>query len=447
VTGRDKRGRFHQALPVCGKAGEMGLDVILMRMDCNGLRNHPLIDFCQKTTPEQANESIRQVRHGITMKKIWPFSFYFGAIATMLPYLVLYYGELGLAGRQIGFLTALPPLITLVSAPLWTGVADSTQRHRLVMSLSLLFSIIFILAVSRVTSFWQLLPLVVMFAFAIAPTNPLADSATMNMLEGERENYGRVRLGGTFGWGVASIAAGIVIEQKGLHSSFYMFAILIFFTMLVGQKLKFSKVKSSVSVRHGIQILLGKTRWILFLAMAYMAGVGLAVFNTYLLFYMDELGSSKTLMGITMVVATISEIPIFFFSNRLISRMKAHGLLVFGVAMTGARLLLLAAINQPIGVTILQLMNGLTFSAVWVAGVTYANDNAPRGISATAQGLFGSVLLGFGAATGNFLGGFLIDAFGTQVMFVFFGVLVLGSLAVFSLIEKRLPVENVEPSI
>jgi PPP family 3-phenylpropionic acid transporter len=383
-------------------------------------------------------------------KKFWPFSFfffYFGAIATMLPYLVLYYGELGLAGRQIGFLTALPPLITLISAPLWTGVADTTHRHRLVMTMSLIFSIIFILAVSMVISFWQLLPLVVLFAFAIAPTTPLADSATMSMLEGEREMYGRVRLGGTFGWGVASLMAGMVIEQRGLHSSFYMFAILMFFTMLVAQKLKFSKVEASVSVRHGIQILLSKPRWILFLAMAFMAGIGLAVVNTYVLFYMDELGSSKTLMGITMVVATISEIPILFFSNRLIVRLKAHGLLVFGVAMTGIRLLFLAAVNQPIGVTVVQLMNGLTFSAIWVAGVTYVNDNSPRGVSATAQGLFGSVLMGFGAATGNFLGGILIDAFDTSFMYLFFGVLVLGSLVVFSFVERRLPAESLEPSI
>ena len=383
-------------------------------------------------------------------RKFWPFSFYFfyfGAIATMLPYLVLYYGELGLVGRQIGFLTALPPLITLISAPLWTGVADSTHRHRLVLTLSLLFSIVFILSVSMVTSFWQLLPLIVMFAFCIAPANSLADSATMTMLEGEREMYGRVRLGGTFGWAVASIMAGMIIEQRGLHSSFYMFAILMFMTMLVGQKLIFSKVETRVSVRHGIQALLGKPRWVLFLATAFVAGVGLAVVNTYLLFYMDELGSSKTLMGVTMVVATISEIPILFFSNRLISRLKAHGLLVFGVAMTGIRLLLLAAINQPIGVTVVQLMNGLTFSAIWVAGVTYANDNAPRGVSATAQGLFGSVLMGFGAATGNFLGGFLIDTFDTRVMYLFFGVFVLGSLAIFSLVDRRLPAETIEPSI
>jgi PPP family 3-phenylpropionic acid transporter len=384
------------------------------------------------------------------MKKIWPFLFYFfyfGAIATMLPYLVLYYGELGLDGRQIGFLTALPPLITLISAPLLTGVADSTHRHRLVLTLSLLFSIFFILSVSMVTSFWQLLPLIVMFAFCIAPTNPLADSATMSMLEGEREMYGRVRLGGSIGWAVTSIMAGMIIEKSGLHSSFYMFAILMFITMLVGQKLIFSKVEARVSVRHGIQALLGKPRWVLFLAMSFVAGIGLAVVNTYLLFYMDELGSSKTLMGITMVVATIAEIPILFFSNRLISRLKAHGLLVFGVAMTGIRLLLLAAVNQPIGVTVVQLMNGLTFSAIWVAGVTYANDNAPRGISSTAQGLFGSVLMGFGAATGNFLGGFLIDAFETRLMFLFFGVLVLGSLIIFSLVERRLPAEALEPSI
>ncbi len=384
------------------------------------------------------------------MKKFWPFSFYFfyfGAIATMLPYLVLYYGELGLAGRQIGFLTALPPLITLISAPLLTGIADSTHRHQLVLSLSLLFCIFFILAVSMVTSFWQLLPLIVMFAFAIGPVNSLADSATMTMLEGEREMYGRVRLGGSFGWAVASIMAGLVIEQKGLHASFYLFSILMFATMLVGLKLKFTKVDVSVSVRHGIQALLSKPRWVLFLAMVFVAGVGLAVVNTYLLFYMGELGSTKTLMGITMVVATISEIPILFFSNRLISRLKVNGLLVFGVAMTGLQLLLLAAVNQPIGITIVQLMNGLTFATVWVAGVNYANDHAPSGISATAQGLFGSMLMGFGAAAGNFFGGMLIDAFDARVMYFVFGMIVIVSLVIFTFIERRLPAESLETAI
>jgi PPP family 3-phenylpropionic acid transporter len=384
------------------------------------------------------------------MRKIWPFSFYFfyfAAIATLLPYLVLYYGELGLAGRQIGFLTALPPLITLISAPLWTGVADSTHRHRLVLSISLLSCIVAILAVSTVSTFWALLPLVVLFAFAIAPSGSLADTATMTMLANEREKYGRVRLGGTFGWGIASIVAGMVIEQTGLHSSFYMFAFFMFITFLVGLKLVFPRAISKVSVQHGIRALLGKPRWVLFLAMAFVGGIGLAVVNTYLFYYMGELGSSKTLMGIGMVLATLSEIPVLFFSNHLIKRFKAHGLLILGLTVTGARLLLFSAVTMPIGIIFANMLQGLTFPAIWVAGVTYANENAPIGMNATAQGLFGSVLMGFGAATGNFFGGIMIDAYGTRFMYLFFGILVLSSIFILSQVERRLPVVLNEQTI
>jgi len=383
------------------------------------------------------------------MKKIWPFSFYFfyfAAIATLLPYLVLYYEELGLSGRQMGFLTALPPLITLVSAPLWTGVADSTHRHRLVLSLSLLGCILAILAVSTVSAYWALLPLVILFAFAIAPAGPLADTATMNMLGDDKDKYGRVRIGGSFGWGVASILAGVVIERTSLHSSFYMFSILMSITLAVGLKLVFPRVISRVSVQHGLITLLRKPRWVLFLSMAFVGGIGLAVVNTYLFYYMGELGSSKTFMWIGMVIATLSEMPVLFFSNRLIKRFNSYGLLVIGLAATGIRLLLFAMVNMPIGIIFVQLMSGLTFPLIWVAGVTYANNHAPVGMNATAQGVFGSVLMGFGAATGNFLGGFLIDSHGAQFMYMFFGILVLVSLFVFTLIDRRLPEEAIATS-
>ena len=357
----------------------------------------------------------------------------------MLPYLVLYYAELNIPGRLIGILTALPPLVSLVGAPLWTGVADATHRHRLVLTLSLLFSIVSILAFMTVTSFWALLFLIVMFAFSISPGNSLADSATMFMLGDETEKYGRVRVGGTFGWAVASLIAGVVIQKAGLISSFYMYSIYMALALLVGLRLVFSRVEGHVSVTRGIKALVSQPRWILFLSMSFIVGIALAVVNTYLLYYMGELGASKSMMGIAMVVATVSEIPILFFSDRLITRFKAYGLFVLGFLFTGIRLLLLAFVNQPESAVALQLLQGFTYPIIWVAGVSYASKNAPVGINATAQGLFGSMIMGFGAAAGNFLGGFLIDAYSSQFMFLAIGAAEIAFLVIFALVEKRLP--------
>ena len=78
------------------------------------------------------------------MRKFWPFSFYFlyyAAIATYAPYTVLYLQSLDYSGTQIGILMGILPLITLVSTPFWTGIADRTDRHRLVTSITMLIGI------------------------------------------------------------------------------------------------------------------------------------------------------------------------------------------------------------------------------------------------------------------------------------------------------------------
>src|SRR5574342_137839 len=139
------------------------------------------------------------------MKKIWPFSFYllyFGAGACVFPYIVLYYQHLGFTGAQIGLLSAISPLISLVGAPFWTGIADTTHRHKLVMSLSILVCMGLIASYPFVGTFAAIFALGGLFSFMIAPVNSLADTATMAMLGDQQQMYGRVRVGGTVGWGV-----------------------------------------------------------------------------------------------------------------------------------------------------------------------------------------------------------------------------------------------------
>jgi PPP family 3-phenylpropionic acid transporter len=108
------------------------------------------------------------------------------------------------------------------------------------------------------------------------------------------------------------------------------------------------------------------------------------------------------------------------------------------MAVTGIRLLLFAAVSAPAGVLAFQFLNGLTFPAVWVAGVSFAHENAPPGLRATAQGLFGAMIFGIGAAVGGLLGGLLLEAVGGRAMYGVFGLLVLASLALLAPLERRL---------
>jgi hypothetical protein len=65
-----------------------------------------------------------------------------------------------------------------------------------------------------------LIPFVVMIALYSLLGSPIvsfSDSATMYMLGDERDKYGRVRLGGTFGWALAAPLAGLLVEHNGIQ--------------------------------------------------------------------------------------------------------------------------------------------------------------------------------------------------------------------------------------
>ena len=381
------------------------------------------------------------------LKKFWPFSYYFiyyAGMAAFIPYLVLYYQNIGFSGAQIGLLVAISPLVSLLGGPFWTGIADAKYSHRLVMSVSLTVTVIAIFLLPFLRTYIPVLILIFIFSFMSAPTGSLADSAAMSMLGDERHLYGRVRMGGTFGWALAAPLAGIVVAKYGLSWAFWMYALAMLVALLISQNFSYTEQKEQNSFKQGMRILLANRQFALFLFMAFICGTAFATVNNYLFAYMHQLHIDESRMGYALTIATAAEIPVLFFADRLLIRLKPRGLLILSMAATGVRLVLLAVFDSLPGILIFQLINGLTFPTLWVAGVSYANDNAPAGLSATAQAVFGTMIFGVGAATGGFLGGILLEKLGGQTMYAVFGVMVLVMLSIYVFVESRVSLQHEE---
>jgi PPP family 3-phenylpropionic acid transporter len=385
------------------------------------------------------------------MKKLTSSAFYFlyfGAVAALMPYFVLYYQSLGFNGMQIGLLTGISPLVTIVGAPLWTGGADATRKHRLFLTAALAGSILITLALPTATVFGLVFPLILLYYFFLSPISSFADHATMSMLAGEKEKYGRVRMGGTLGWGLVAPLAGFLIQNNGLRIGFWIFSALLFLALLISQGLSFHGGEAGSSMRKGIRTLLADRRWLPFLALAFLGGMGLAAINGYLFPFMEEMNAGNATMGIALSLSTLSEVPMLFFANRLIRVWKAEGLLLFGMLAMGVRLLLYPIFNFPLGVLFFQMFNGLTFPAIWVAGVSFADQNSPPGMRATAQGLFAATVFGFGSAAGGFLGGPLLEGVGGRGLYLVFGLLLLlgtGAVAMLSRYLRGIPHPEIPP--
>lgn len=379
------------------------------------------------------------------MKKIWPFSFYFlyfAGFSSFLPFIVIFYQQLNFNGTQIGLLTGVPPLIILIAAPFWTGVADSAQCHKLVMSVGLVVAIVVGLVFPSTSNFVLVFMLIVVFNFFYSPVSPLSDSATMTMLGEQREMYGRIRLGGTIGWGVFAPVAGFLAQNYGLKAVFWAFSVLTLINLFVGQKFSFGKADATAGGNGGVKVLLRNRRWTYFLSIAFLGGLGVFSSTTYLYPYMKELGASETQMGVASTIATLTEMVVFFFGDRLVKRFTARRLFIIALALIGVRSLLYAAVNTTYLVWAVQAFGGMVFPAMWSAGVAYADEHAPAGLKSTAQGLLGAVAFGFGSAVGGFIGGPLLENIGGREMFLTFGIVILAGLVLVEGAKRMFPEKN-----
>ncbi len=365
------------------------------------------------------------------------YFFFFAAGAVLSPVLTLYYRESGLSGAQVGVLAALLPALRTLGAPVWGGVSDVTGRHRLILVLGMCCAVVSSLAFTVASRFFLLLPIVVLYAFGSAPVMPMIDHAVLERMGDRRNRYGTVRLWGAVGWGLAAPLAGRCIDLWGIRVAFPLYAVLMTGCMGVSFFLPMGGAHPSPRVRGGFRSFLRDPRWIFFLLIVFVRGIGGSFTEQYLFIFIRGIGGGPMLMGIALTVATVSELVAYVTAHKLLARFGAGRLLITALAATSVRLFLHYLIRTPELVLLSQLMHGVTFSLFWVAGVTLARELAPSGYEATAQSVFTATNMGAGGVVGALIGGILLDLLGVNGMFLAAALVTAVGVPIFVVAERR----------
>ena len=367
---------------------------------------------------------------------------YYAAMASLLPFLVLYYEHVGLNARQIGYLSAMYPLCTLVAAPLWASLADARQNHKQILLLSFSSTILIALFFTQATQFIALMLLVALFAVLLAPVMPIFDNMVLQLLATSKDRYGRLRFWGAIGWGLSAPLAGVLSQRYNLSWAFYTYSVLSIIAVLSIVTLPAHNNVTDLTVHRkfwqGLHLFRTR-RWIVFLFAALIGGVCMAISSNFVYLYLSELNASPTLVGLSLTVATISEMPIWFLSNKLLGRYKPRYLVIAALLLFAVRFFLYALVSSALLVLLIQLMHGVTFVVLWTAGVSYADKIAPAGLGATAQSLFASMLMGLGSAAGAYLGGNLYEGFGATGMFYVVAISILVLTGFLIIADKTTP--------
>lgn len=367
-------------------------------------------------------------------RTMWParafYFFFYAAASTLLPFLTLYYASLGLSAAQIGLTAGLMPLVTLVAASAWGALADATQRHRRLLLLTCLGTWLAVFALARATPLVPLILAASLFAFFNAPIIPLVDNSVLTALHDRRDEYGVQRLWGSLGWSLTAVVAGALIQRRGLSVIFPLYLLVFVGAGVAAWRLNVSPITLGGAFFGQISRLLNDRRWWFLLGVALVNGLTLAVFGNYLFLYLDTLHISRTVMGVSLTLATISEVPIFWLGRHWLKRGSLWFILAAGLLLMTIRAFAYVAVPEVWWVLLVSLLHGPSYSLMWSAAVMLAADLAPPGLGATAQGVLNGVTFGLGAAIGAAGGGLLYAWAGPRVVFHTAGWACLAMLAI-----------------
>jgi hypothetical protein len=168
-------------------------------------------------------------------------------------------------------------------------------------------------------------------------------------------------------------------------------------------------------------------QWAFFFA-APFAGFSSASISTFLFIHLQDLSGSSTMMGLSVLLMILSEIPLMYFTHAIVARIGTFSCVLLGLAAHALRCLgyqwLGTALN-PWFVLAIEPLHGITFGVFYSACVTYiATVVSNERTRSTWQGVF-MALSSAGKAAGAIGGGYLFQL-GRGVLLFRIAALVLG---------------------
>ena len=118
----------------------------------------------------------------------------------------------------------LRPFVSFFASPFWASWADRHNKHVQVFTFTLISSLVFRALYLYMATFWKCVLLVAATEFVSSGQGPMVDNGVISAMADPTE-WGKHRLWGAIGFGLAVLAMGYIIEKTGSFT--YMFVIHI----------------------------------------------------------------------------------------------------------------------------------------------------------------------------------------------------------------------------
>lgn len=337
----------------------------------------------------------------------------FCCTAAWLPIFAEYLKDHKLSGIRIGIILSITPLMMFLVQPFYGMLADLLGYKKCLLLSSLLASASYIFYLFEGVGFGYLLIVTVFMSLFYNTIQPLLDSLSLKLVqENPAFSYGTLRIAGAAGWAFTGIIAGHYIDTVNTTVIFVISAISMLLTFIFSFSLKPDDKKSSSATSlsfENIREVFGNRILIFLLVCIFLISAGATTIWNFYSIYMKENGASASLVGYGISFQGLCELPLFYFSAKIIGRFGIKTTLLITVFTTAFRMLLYSVVKDPHAAVFIEVLHGISWSLFWVVCVEYVNLLVREDWRATGQSLLYAAYFGAGAIAGNFWTGFLYD--------------------------------------
>jgi PPP family 3-phenylpropionic acid transporter len=369
------------------------------------------------------------------------FIYYF-FVGAFVPYWGLYLKSEQFSPADIGILMSLFQISRIFAPNFWGWLADHTGKRAQWIKLTAFLGLCGFTAVFWAHGFYWLFFVMAALSLFTSSTLPLAESLTLAHLATTNGHYSRIRMWGSFGFIVAAVILGFLIDFAGIKSLLWFLLMVQMTLFILSYTLPDPKVVAHEHDHYSIwQVIKQPNVIALLIGCALMVTAHGVLYNFYSI-YLSDHGYSKGMIGLLWAVGVICEIGIFILMPKIMARYTLKTILLVSLALAILRFGMIGAAVDSLAILILaQTLHAATFGSFHAASVEVITQFFNGRHQAKGQAIYNSVAYGIGGTVGGVAGGYALQYLGGQVTFMLAAIFPLLGLLMIGLglkLPKRL---------